>query len=580
MILPDKYPAIHYHFIKIGHDFFWDRFLEIIPATTILLILLLPFFLSFHYPIWVACFIIVYDVFWLFRVVRYGIHLIRGYRLLKKTTSKNWQQECKNLQNLSIYSKKQQKEKEVLKHHYPFIRLPLLRYFFVKRNKITYYKLLKERIKELREIIGQKVKVKDYKDIYHLVILATYKEDINILRQSINALKKTGYSSDRIFFILATEERDKERATKNARILKKEFGQDFGLFIHIMHPANLLGEVKGKGANITYAALRAEKIVRKKNISPEDIIVTTLDADTCVHQQYLWKLTYDYICNPLRTYCSYQPIPIYSNNIWDVPVSMSIISISCSFWQIIQSSRSHLLRNFSVHAQSLKTLLDTHFWSKKTVVEDGHQFWRTFMRYNGHHQVIPLFVPVYQDAVLGHTYWQTIRNQYLQLRRWSWGVTDFPFVVKNFVKNKKIPLWQKVLETWRVFEAPFSLATAPLVLTFVAWMPIFLNPNFKKYSLIAFNLPTVCGGLLALGMIGLVISAIMSSLLIPTPPASSRYRRKNKIILVLEWIIFPWLTIFFSSLPAVDAQMKLACGHYMEIPGFFVVEKIRKKQEI
>ena len=159
MISPHRYPIIHYHFIKIGHDFLWDRFLEIIPASAVLLILVLPLFLSFYYPILVACFIIVYDVFWLFRVIRYGAHLIRGYRLLKKTTSKDWQQECKNLENLLGYLEKQQGEKETLEGLYPFIRLPLLRYFFARRDKVAYYKLLKERTKEfgIRKALGAPV---------------------------------------------------------------------------------------------------------------------------------------------------------------------------------------------------------------------------------------------------------------------------------------------------------------------------------------------------------------------------------------------------------------------------------------
>jgi hypothetical protein len=435
--------------------------------------------------------------------------------------------------------------------------------------------LTQEKISRIKEILNHKEIIKDYRDIYHLVILATYKESIDILRQSVKSLLNI-YPKEKIFFVLATEERDKERALKNSQILEKEFKNSFGLFMHIMHPKDIPGEVKGKGANITYAAKKVKKFINEMNILPENVMVTTLDADTCVHREYFWKLTYDYITNSDRDHSSFQPIPIYSNNIWDVPAPMTIISVSCSFWQIIQSSRPHLLRNFSVHAQSLKILIDTDFWSTRTVVEDGHQFWRTFMRYDGHHQVVPLFVPVYQDAVLGRNYGETIRNQYLQLRRWDWGVTDFPYVIKNFIKNKKIPLWQKFIESWRAFEAPFTLATAPLILTFVAWMPIFLNPNFRQHNILAVNLPAICGGLLGVAMIGLLVSVIISTLLIPPPPAGARYRRKNKIILGFEWILLPWLSIFLSSLPALDAQLKLAGKRYMEIPGFFVVEKIRK----
>ena len=577
MNLLNREPTIHYHYIKIGHDQFWDRFLEIFPAFIVFTVLLLPLFLSFFYPILVACFIIIYDILWLFRAVKYSLHLLNGYRGLKKTMKENWQNECKKMLNPENYLKELREQKREIESCYLVIKVPLIRCLFVRSSKINDYKLIKEKIYNLKELINYNVQVLNYNDIYHIVILATYKESIDILKQSVRALKDT-YSRQKLFFVLATEERDKKQAQKHAKTLEKEFKKDFGLFLHVSHPANLPGEVKGKGANITYAAKKVKEIIDDRKIPYEKVLITTLDADTCVHPEYFWKLTYEYIKTPDRTYCSFQPIPIYSNNIWDVPPPMTIVSVSCSFWQIIQSSRPHLLRNFSVHAQSLKTLVDTNFWSKKTVVEDGHQFWRTFMRYNGHHEVIPLFIPVYQDAVLGRTYSETIHNQYLQLRRWSWGVTDFPYVVKNFIQNRKIPVWQKFLETWRAFEAPFSLATAPLILTFVAWMPILLNPHFKKYDILAVNLPTVCGGLLSIAMIGLFVSVIVSTLLIPSPPTNYSYRRKNKVILALQWIFLPLISIFLSALPALDAQVKLARGHYMEIPGFFVVEKIRKNK--
>jgi len=578
MIIKNKQNnIIHYHSIKIGsNDYLIDRFLEIFPFSMAIFIFLLPLLLSFRYPILVASFIITYDILWLFRAFGYALHLINGYRLLKKAISYNWQEECKKVNNKNSYLEELKKEKTEIEKNYPLIKIPVFNILINFKDRKLSYKKIKEKINFLQYLIKNNIKVKDYHKIYHLVILPTYKEPIEVLEDSVKSLINT-YPKEKIFFVLATEERDKKQALKNAKILEQKFAKYFGLFAHIMHPDNLPGEVRGKGANITYAAKKILKVIKKKKITPEDIIVTTLDADTCIHPQYFWRLTYEYIINPERIHCSFQPIPIYSNNIWDVPPPITIISISCSFWQIIQSSRAHLLRNFSVHAQSLKTLLDTNFWSVKTVVEDGHQFWRTFMHYNGYHKVIPLFIPVYQDAVLGKNFWQTAKKQYLQLRRWAWGVTDFPYVIKNFIINKKISWWQKILESWHAFEAPFSQATAPLIITFVAWMPIFLNPRFSRSDVLALNLPKVCSGLLTISMVGLMVSAIISTLLIPKPPAKTYYRQKNKFILILEWVFVPAISIFFSSLPALDAQFKLARGHYMEIPGFFVVEKIRKK---
>ena len=105
----------------------------------------------------------------------------------------------------------------------------------------------------------------------------------------------------------------------------------------------------------------------------------------------------------------------------------------------VSSMRPHALRNFSSHAQSLQTLIDTDFWSVRTIVEDGHQFWRTYFRYDGDHQVFPVYVPVYQDAVLAKGYRRTLKAQFIQLRRWAWGASDVAYVIETgFLKRTKL----------------------------------------------------------------------------------------------------------------------------------------------
>ena len=95
---------------------------------------------------------------------------------------------------------------------------------------------------------------------------------------------------------------------------------------------------------------------------------------------------------------------------------MRIIATNNSFWLLMETMRPHRLRNFAAHAQSLRALLDTDFWSVSTPVEDGHQYWRSYFAFNGDHHVVPMYVPVYQDAVLAETYPKTFVAQYKQLR--------------------------------------------------------------------------------------------------------------------------------------------------------------------
>ena len=42
-----------------------------------------------------------------------------------------------------------------------------------------------------------------------------------------------------------------------------------------------------------------------------------------------------------------------------------------------------MLRNFASHSQPLKALIGMNFWSTRTIVEDGHQYWRSLFYFEG-----------------------------------------------------------------------------------------------------------------------------------------------------------------------------------------------------
>ena len=76
----------------------------------------------------------------------------------------------------------------------------------------------------------------------------------------------------------------------------------------------------------------------------------------------------------------------------------------------------------------------------------------------------------------------------------------------------------------------------------------------------------VCLSLIA--MIGLVFSAITSTLLLP--PRPKKYGRHKHIVMVSQWILIPFTILFFGALPGLEAQTRLMLGKYM---GFWVMPK-------
>lgn len=479
------------------------RILEIIPGAVTWTGLVLPVLISFFWPAAVATFVLIFDLYWLYKSFLMGYHLVLGYKNFRKALKIDWLQMCKD----------------------------------VPADEIT----------------------PSWTNIYQTIIFATYKEEVETLIPSFQAILDSDYPKEKIIVVLATEKRDLERARRNAQILLDKFSDKFFAFLVTEHP-DIPGEVKAKGANVKWAAKYLQKWVEERNIPFENVIVTTCDADTRIHPKYFAALSYKYITNPNRTRRSFQPIPLYNNNIWQAPAISRIIAFGNSFWQLIEATRPWRLINFSTHAMSLQTLIEMDFWDTSVVNEDSRQYWRAYFKFNGDHQVEPIYIPVYMDAVLAGNLTQTLKDQYLQKRRWYYGSEHFPYIVLNSIKNKEIPLWDKLVKNYRFFEAGYSLATASIYIAFIAWLPILFGPGFKN-TVLAQNLPVIVRILLLLTWVGLIASMIISTLLLP--PRPEKYGRRKFLEMIAQWILVPIAAILFSSIPAIDAQTRLMLGKYM-----------------
>ena len=416
--------------------------------------------------------------------------------------------------------------------------------------------------------------IKDWHQIYHVLFVTNYQEEFYITEPTYEAIKNSNFPSDHIIIVSCGEKRDVENYQVVKGEIEKKFGRDFKDIQYYMHDV-VPGEVRGKGSNLYSAGHKFLKYFRQSypEIRPEDVLITTLDADHIVHADYLSNLTYKYIIDANRHRKTYQPIALLFNNIWDAPAPSRILAISSSFWQMVESVRPYRLRTFAAHSQSLKTLILTDFWSNKTVVEDGHQYWRTYFAYNGDQEMVGLQVPVYQDCVMAEGFWLTLKNQYLQRRRWAWGISDFPFIIKNFIKHPEIPLGEKFIQTWRHFAGSISWSTATFLIAF-AWVPLSFNPAFQD-TVLAHNVSIFSSNMLRLAWVG--IFANMWIYLLLLPPLPKHKKRFDYIAMFAQWLIAPIVSIFFSSLPALESQTRLMLGQSLDV--FWVTPKVRVRHK-
>jgi len=524
--------------------------MEILPGALTWTTLIGAVVFSYFLPLWVAVFIIAFDLYWVLKALNHSMHLLSSFSRLRLHRRYDWQARLESLRNLRDYRNELLRAKEKAR-------------FRRERNDLR---------RELGRLSQPYLKNRnfDYRRVYHLVLLPTFGESVEVLDQSIRSVLASGDFGDRIFLVLATEERDYQTALKNASILLERYQNKFFRLEAIMHPDGLPGEISAKGANITYAARQAARIISAQGIPIENVLVSAFDSDTVVSPNYFAYLTYSFLTAKKPYQTSYQPMPIYNNNIWDAPAITRVVAVANSFWQMVEASRPDRLVTFSSHAMTLRALVEVDFWPVDVVSDDSRIFWRCWLHYDGDYRVQPLFTTVSLDTMLDRTYWKTLVGQYKQKRRWATGVENFPYLVAGAVKNKKIPLWKKFLYIERMLEGFYFWATASIMIAALGWLPLFLGGFRFDEQVIAVNLPVMTRTIMQIATLFLIFSVYVNLVLLP--PRPKKYSRWRSFGMIWQWIFVPIVSTVFGSFPAIDAQTRIMFGKYL---GFWVTPKAR-----
>lgn len=493
-----------------GNDRIIYRLLEIMPGFLSWLTFAFFIFLSWKKPLWAAIFIIAFDLYWLVKTVYLSFHLRANWKKMKHYLSIDWQERLNNLK---------------------------------------------------------------YDHIFQLVILPFYKEGFEVVLETIESLISAKWDKSKMAIVLTCEERAGEEAEKIANDVLQKYGKQFGYFILSKHPKDLFDEMPGKGSNISWAAEAGRiGILDKNKIKYEDVLVSAFDIDTRVYPQYFLCLTWHFLTCEKPYHSSFQPVPLYNNNIWDAPALSRVVATSGTFWQMIQQERPERLATFSSHSMSFKALYEVGYWQRNIVSEDSRIFWNSLLYFDGDYQVIPISYPVSMDANLAPTLWQTVKNIYKQQRRWTWGVENVPYILFGFLKNKKIPLFKKIRLSFNQLEGFWSLSTNPLLIFFLGWLPLVLGGQKFNKTLIAYNLPNITRDIMTIAMLGLIMSVIISFSFLPKRPLHKK--RFYVFYMILQWILVPITIPLFGAIPGLDAQTRLMLGRYM---GFWVTPKHRRR---
>lgn len=529
------------------------RFFEILPGAISIGAIALLIILSFLSPLAASLYILFLVLLTFVRAITTAYRTIQGRLAMQKTVSVDWKTRLDDLSH----------PKTALKKYANLTNAE------IKRN----YKL-RDHIARLHNLANSDGYPKP-RQILNVVMVALYNEKYEVLGPTFKNLSEMDYDIKKnLVVFVAYEQRGGQAALDTVAEIKRHWTGVFRDLVFVEHPTGLPDEVIGKGPNLTYAGPKVSEWVQQHHIDSKNVIITTLDSDNKPDRQYFSYLTYKWIITPNRQQCSFQPICLFNNNLWDVPAPMRVVALSNSFWNVVSSMRPGTLKNFASHSQGLYPLEQMNFWSKRTIVEDGHQYWRSYFFFDGDYEVVPLRMGIGQDAVLSSTYRRTLKAQFIQMRRWAYGASDDAYIATHLLskdyRGSKLDGW------WRFFqslEGHISLACMAPIVGFGAFAPLYINPMAAHTSILVNDLPLIVSRVQQIAVIGLVVTVIASLSMLP--PRPKRYKKSKNILMILQWVFMPINAIVYSSASAYVAQWRLMTGHYMD--KFDVTEKAVKK---
>jgi hypothetical protein len=507
-----------------------QRLLEMVPGLVSWGIILGPIWLSFSYPWLVAYFVLTFDFYMLCRSIWLAVAIVVGYRRVRRVVATDWRE-----------------------------RLAL-----VDRGDPAGFA-------DGGFGVGKREPVADApqssKELIQLALIPTYTEPLEKLRETVRALAQTAWPRERRILAIITRETD-EAGIANVAVLREEFAEQFADFIHILDPLEP-GIVIGKSSAMAWGGRYLYRLlVRERGMDPSRILVTDLDADYRVHPQYFAYLTWVHLTDPMRETQLYQPIPYLHNNLWESPLPARLFAAVLTQLQMWRSVLPEKLQSFGSYSTTLNLVHEVGYWATDAIPEDSRFYWKSYFTYGERFRAVPLFIPIYGDAVRARGYWRSLAQQYTQTRRWAWGVTDIPFVVQNAIRHPEIPLASRIWRIVNLFGEHINWAIAPFVLTFGATVPLLINPAFAETTL-GQNLPLYASTMLSIALVSLFVLIWVERQIVPSRPAA--WGRLRRIASGAQWIALPFVGVFFSNLPALDAQTRLLTGRYLE---YRVTEKV------
>jgi cellulose synthase/poly-beta-1,6-N-acetylglucosamine synthase-like glycosyltransferase len=393
----------------------------------------------------------------------------------------------------------------------------------------------------------------------HLSIIPTYTEPYHVLERTVQAIVEANYPAELKMVAIITRDSDKP-GWENVARLKERFGAQLGGFYHVKDALEP-GIVVGKSAAMNWGGRWMVQVLTDEGYDLSKILVTDLDSDYRVHPQYFAWVSWHHVRQALRNYTIWQPVPLFHNNIWQVPMAVRVMSASTSQWQMFLHSRPHRLVAFSSYTCSLEFVHRAGYWDKDVIPEDSRFYWKAFFTFGKRFSVKSVYLPLYGDSPKSRDYASTHQSQYNQIKRWAWGVTDIPYVLARLFKHPEIPLLLRLRRFSNLFLNHLNWIFLPVLLMFGSSAPIWFSKDFSLTDL-GQQMWSLSGILLTITLSTVLFFMYLEDKMLPPKPAA--WPRWRRLIVQLQYFAYPVVGLVLSVLPALEAHTRLLLGRYLE----------------
>lgn len=476
-----------------------QRSLEILPGFVSWNMILFPYWGILVMPVIVAYYVLLFDVYWLFQSVLTAITISISHLRMQASKSFDWKGEIKS---------------------FP-----------------------------------------DWEKVNHIIVIPTYKEPIHIIERTFNSLLNQDLPLKQLHIVLGMEKKENEDTRlEKVKILQKKYGKTFGSLIITVHKL-IPGEIAGKSSNERFALLDAKKVLFKKGkLDPLYTTVTSCDADHVYFPKHFSCLTYKFLDDPDRYNKFWQSAVFFYQNIWKLPAITRIGNRMGSLWNLSQLPRKDRLVSSQNYSLSFILLDKVGYWDADVIPEDYHIFFKSFYKTGGKVEVEAMYLPLFVDAPEGDNAWATIKAQYSQYQRWAWGVSDDPYVIKNYFLNSG-SFWNKTIRLAHIIKEHFLWPVNWFIITLGISAPTLLNPEFARTTL-GYTLPGISSIILTTTLSFLLLMIFVESSHHPKAPEG--YPLWKKIVAPLDFLLLPVAGFFLSALPGLDAHTRLMLGKYLQ----------------